>query len=263
MTDETQPHPTRRPVRRVLAVIGVVVLVLAALSGIAWATRSTDQATVSIDESFSRVEIDVSAGTVELVGTSDDGATLESRTEHSWFSDASVKHEIDGDTLHITGDCSGTLVLSAWCVTNVTLSLPADVEVVAKSSAGTVTARGLEGETRLESSAGVVRVEDQSGDLTAHSSAGRVVVDGLSADTANVTSSAGTVEIHAVQPPRSLDAESSAGTVRVSLPDGVSYDIDADTSAGSTTVDAPSDPSSQYKVRAFSSAGSVTVTTGD
>jgi DUF4097 and DUF4098 domain-containing protein YvlB len=97
----------------------------------------------------------------------------------------------------------------------VTLTVPADVDVTAKSSAGRVSATGLEGSADLESSAGRVDVRDHSGELRAHSSAGVVVVEGLASDDAEISSSAGTVDVTAVEPPRNLVAESSAGDVTV------------------------------------------------
>ncbi|HEY9410834.1 MAG TPA: DUF4097 family beta strand repeat-containing protein [Jiangellaceae bacterium] len=259
MSYETQQRTSGSVARQVLILVGIVIAVVVGVSAASWATRSTDRATETIDESFSKVELDVSAGRVEIIGSDTDETTLESRTQSGWFQDAKVTHEVDGDTLRITGDCSSRFWFS-FCATDVTLTVPSDVEVVADSSAGSVTARGLEGTTNLESSAGSVRVEDQSGRLTAHSSAGQVIVDGLRSDTAKITSSAGAVEVNAAVAPRSLDAESSAGRVTVTLPSDATYDVDADTSAGDTTVDVTTDPSSEHKVRAFSSAGAVTVT---
>jgi DUF4097 and DUF4098 domain-containing protein YvlB len=78
-----------------------------------------------------------------------------------------------------------------------------------------VSATGLEGSADLESSAGRVDVRDHSDELRAHSSAGVVVVEGLASDDAEISSSAGTVDVTAVEPPRNLVAESSAGDVTV------------------------------------------------
>lgn len=252
---------TGRAARRTLTVIGVVILAVGGLAAVSWSTRTTEHASTTIDDDFSRVEIDVSAGQVDIVGGSDGSSELETSMTHTWLGAAEVTHEIDGDTLRIEGTCGRRLMMTGWCETDLTLSVPAGVDVVAESSAGTVTARGLEGSANLESSAGTVRVEDHDGDLVAHSSAGGVVVDGLRADTAKITSSAGSVEVHAATAPTSLDAESSAGRVVVTLPDDETYDVEADTSAGSTNVGVATDPSSQYKIRAFSSAGAVTVDT--
>lgn len=257
------PERRRHPVLRILAIVGVVLLAIAALSGVSWALRTTGGDTVPITDSYDQVAIDVSVGEVVIQAGSGSETTLEYETESGLWRDAEVRHEIDGDRLVIDGDCGGgwLRVPFGYCRADVTLTVPADVDVVASSSAGRVSATGLQGSADLESSAGRVDVRDHSGPLVAHSSAGVVVVEGLASDDAEVSSSAGIVEVTAVEPPRNLVAESSAGAVRVTLPD-VPYNLDADSSAGDVDVQVATDPESDYHVRAHSSAGSVTVTAG-
>lgn len=257
MTIETQTRRTARPVRRGVSVAGIVALGLAGLTALSWVTHSSD--TVAIDERIARVEIDVSSGLVEIVGSTTGETAVEFEARSGWIRDSDVTHEVDGDTLRVEGGCDSGILFGLWCKSDVTVTVPADAEVVTHASAGSITATGLSGRTVLESSAGEVVVEDQSGRLSAHSAAGSVRVDGLDTDTAKVTSSAGEVEVNAVRPPRSLDAESSAGDVMVTLPDDVSYDVETDSSVGQETVDVPTSPGATHEVRAFSSAGRVSV----
>lgn len=258
-----QPERRRRPLVRILAIIGVVLLAIAAVSAVSWALRTTDRGSDSIPGAYDRVEIDVSVGEVVIEAGAGDQTTLEYQTESGLWRDAEVRHDIDGDRLVIDADCGGGFlrIPFGYCRVDVTLTVPADVDVVASSSAGRVSATGLQGSAELESSAGRVDVHDHSGPLRAHSSAGVVTVDGLASDDAEITSSAGVVEVTAVEPPRNLLAESSAGAVRVTLPDEA-YDLDADTSAGDVRVEVSTDPDSEYHVRVHSSAGDVTVTAG-
>jgi hypothetical protein len=263
----TEPQTSRRssrPLLRILGIIVVVVLALAALNAAAWALRSTERDTIPIDDTFDRVEVDVSAGRITVEASADGSASLTAETEAALFASADVSHEVVDGRLVVSGDCDrGIWLVGGFnCSTDVTLQVPADVDVVATSSAGAVTARGLTGGADVRSSAGRVRVEDHSGALRAHSSAGGVTVTGLSSDDAEITSSAGGVEVTAVTPPAALLASSSAGGVTVTLPGDVAYNLEADTSAGSTTVDVATDPSSPYRVEARSSAGSVTVRPG-
>lgn len=257
------PRRSRRPLRWV-AIIGVVVLVLVALNVVAWALRSTERDTFPIDETFDRVEVEVNAGQVTVEASSDGSASLVAQTEAALFASAEVSFDVVDGRLVVTGECGRTPWVIGWarCRTDVTLQVPADVDLVARSSAGSVTARGLTGTADVRSSAGSVRVDDHTGPLQAHSSAGGVVVTGLDSDDAEVTSSAGGVEVTAVSPPADLRASSSAGGVTVTLPGDVAYNLDADSSAGGTTVDVPTDPSSPYRVEAKSSAGGVTVQPG-
>ena len=262
MTEEP-PERRRRPLARILAIVGVVLLAIAALSAVSWALRSTDSDFVPISDAYEEVEVDVSVGEVVIEASNGDKTTLEYRTESGLWREADVSHRIEDDRLIIDADCGGgwLRVPFGYCRVDVKLTVPPDVDVVASSSAGRVSATGLQGAADLESSAGRVDVHDHSGPLQAHSSAGVVAVDGLASDDAEITSSAGVVEVTAVEPPRNLVAESSAGQVRVTLPDE-DYDLDADSSAGDVNIEVATDPDSEYHVRAHSSAGDVTVTTG-
>jgi Putative adhesin len=260
MTTDTPRR--RRPILRILAIVGLVLLVIAALNALSWALRSTDQNSVAIADPYERVEIDVSVGEVIVEAGSGDETTLEYRTESGFLRSAEVRQRIEGNRLVIDGDCGRSWLPLGYCRADVTLTVPADVDVVASSSAGRVTAIGLEGSADLESSAGEVDVHDHSGPLRAHSSAGGVTVDGLASDDAEISSSAGVVEVTAVEPPENLVAESSAGDVRVTLPDE-DYDLEADTSAGDVRLEVSIDPDSEYHVRVDSSAGDVTVRTED
>lgn len=263
MTYESRTR-SRRVWPRVLIALVVAVLAIAAVSAAAWALRSTERDTFPVEEQFDRVEVEVGAGRVHVEALENGTAEVVAETEASLFRAAEVSHSVDDGTLVVTGSCSRGFWLIDWggCSTHVTLRLPSDVEVVAHSSAGRVTASGLTGAADLRSSAGRVEVADHTGPLRARSSAGRVEVTGLTSDDAEVSSQAGSVDVQTLEPPRRLDVSSSAGSVTVTLPDGVAYAVDAETSAGSTSVEVPTDPSSEYQVNARSSAGSVTVRPG-
>lgn len=287
MTDEARPPSIQRPVRpepapirpgagrpsagragagrtarrvgRVwqgLSIAGIVAVALAGLTAISWLTHSSGQ--VAVDKVITKVEIDVSSGLVEIIGSDADRAALEFEATSGWNRDGGITHEVTGDTLVVDGGCDTGPFLGLWCRSDLKVIVPAGVEVAA-TSAGSITATGLSGPTELNAHSGDVSVNDQTGRLTAHSAGGSVVVDGLDTDTAKVTSSAGPVTVHAVRPPRSLDAESSAGDVTVRVPGGVSYDLETDSSIGDETVNVQTLPGAGHQIRAFSSAGSVEV----
>ncbi|PSL06066.1 putative adhesin [Haloactinopolyspora alba] len=264
MTDQLRPREADqpvgpRPIRRSLSVAGVVAIGFAGITALSWITHSSDR--VDIDERIDRVEIDVATGHVEIVGSPAGETALEFEVESGWSRDGRVEHDVDDGTLRVHGGCDSGVFLGLWCESDVTVTVPTDAVVTAEASAGSISATGLSGTTELEASAGEIRIEDQTGPLTAHSAGGRVTVDGLATDVAKVTSSAGPVTVHAVRAPDSLDAESSADDVTVTLPDDVSYDVESDSSTGDATVGVPTAAGSVYKVRAFSSAGAVDVRT--
>lgn len=246
--------------RRIITTAVVCGVAVGAVAAVSWATRSDATNDATITEPVDTIEVDVGAGEVEVIGSTRDDITIEWRERSTMLSDATVTHQVTGSTLRVVGDCDGSLWFTR-CSTDVVVRVPAGVDVVAESDAGSVTAAGIEGTTEIRSSAGRVRAEDQVGDLVAHSDAGAVVVDGLLAGAARVTSDAGPVTVDALEPVTDLVAESAAGNVRVTVPaDGEPYAVDAATDAGSTTVDVATDPTSHRTIRATSNAGSVTVT---
>ncbi|WP_116952407.1 DUF4097 family beta strand repeat-containing protein [Jiangella endophytica] len=250
------PGVRRRPVRRGLSFAGIAAAAFAGLTAVSWITHSQDSVTVA--ERVDRVEIDVSSGRVEIVGSPSGETRLDFSVKSGWSRDGGIEHSVAGGVLRVTGGCDSGL-FGVWCESDVTITVPSSASVSAEASAGTLVVSGLSGATWLDSDAGSIEVSDHRGPLTAHSDAGSVRVSGLDADVVKVTSSAGEVEIEAVSPPRSLDAESSAGSVRVSLPGDATYDVETDSAVGSELVTVDSVPGARHEIRAFSSAGSVEV----
>ena len=247
----------KRPVRRGLSLAAIAAVAFAGLTAVSWVMHSSE--TVTIAHAITRVEVDVSSGHVQIVGSPDGTTELEFEAKSGWSRDGRVEHEVDGSTLRVHGGCDSSVFLGLWCKSDVTLTVPADATVVADATHGTMTVSGLSAGAELGAHAGDLRVDNHTGELTAHSAAGSVTVTGLDADVAKVTSSAGDVSVDAARPPRSLDAESSAGDVRVTLPGRAYYDVETDSSIDDVTVDVPVREGSVHEVRAFSSAGSVTV----
>lgn len=141
------------------------------------------------------------------------------------------------------------------------------------SSAGEVDISGLtgtsDGTITVRASAGGIDIENVYGfgELNVKSSAGGVDLEGVTVGSAVVKSSAGSIEIKDFE--GSLEADSSAGGVEVSLRDGAysdaKYSVSLKASAGSVEVDGRHIKGSEYSfgsgskyiIHIKSSAGSV------
>ncbi|AYY12440.1 hypothetical protein EF847_06700 [Actinobacteria bacterium YIM 96077] len=270
MTPESTRHEPARPAaasriagtRRQASMITASV-VLVAVIALSWATRSSDVSAVAFDEQVTRVEIQISSGDLTITGTTSGTPQLRSHSDDGLIRAADVTHRVDGGTLHVEARCHGNSIVPTFgCRADIDLSVPGGVAVVAESSGGSIETRDLRGDTTLESSAGPIDVAHQGGPLSARSTGGDVVVTDLAVDEAQVTSTAGSVQVESSVPPRSLDAESSGGPVSVTVPAGHTYDVQASSRVGGATIDASTNHSSIFKVRAFSNAGPVNVGTG-
>ncbi|WP_162451830.1 DUF4097 family beta strand repeat-containing protein [Phytoactinopolyspora mesophila] len=248
--------------RRRWRMVALFVVVVTAVGVFSWFTRSADTTAVTVEDAVTVVEVNVAAGDVEIIRGDDSHVWFESRTEDGWIRAARIEHAVSGETLRIEGDCRGNSFVPAFgCRTNMTVRVPDGVAVRVQSDAGSIDAANLTGDTNLEVNAGEIDVIDQIGPLRAHTTAGNIRVTRLGAHDARVSSKAGAVDVHAITAPRSLDAESSAAQVTVTLPADQRYDVEASSRTGEVSVNADVSHTSIHKVRAFSNSGDVTVTT--
>lgn len=188
----------------------------------------------------SRVEIDSDAGDVVLRPGGD------ARVEHTfrWTgTKPELTESLDGDVLRITARCPRP---QERCETDLTVTVPGTVAARTRLAAGDVQVDGLTGTQDHQTAAGSVRAED---------------VGSEGADV-SARSTAGDVEVRLSRPPRTVDVGSTAGNVRLVLPVGPVYRVDARSTVGEVRVDVARDPGAAISIRARSTAGDVTVTSG-
>jgi hypothetical protein len=214
---------------------------------------------VSFPAGIRRIEVELEAGSVVLRGGPTD--TVSGVRHASWGLRPPVIDEIvTGDTLRIRASCIPWM--GHWCGVSYTLDTPRGVEVVAHSAVGRVTVEHVDGDVSASSDAAAVVLTDIGGRVAANASAGRIEATGLRGPVAVAESSAGSVTLAFVAPPTDVTARSTAGAVRVEVPDdGTAYRVDADASRSEASVGVPLDPLSAHRITASSSAGSVTVST--
>ncbi|MGY1749953.1 DUF4097 family beta strand repeat-containing protein [Modestobacter sp. SYSU DS0511] len=248
---------------RVLVVSSALLVVLVASGLVAASVARSSAAGRESHPGVTSVEVDQDcAGDVTVLPADAGGDAVEVARADRWtFGRPRHTAEVVDGRLTVSTDCPD-LQLFWTSASDLTLRVPAGVEVRVSAGAGAVRARGTTGDLDLSTSAGEVAVSDVTGRLHLSAGAGRISATGVTAEEVTAESSAGQVTVSAVAPVERLSATSSAGAVTVELPDdGTRYDVRADTSAGAITVDVPQDPDSPRVVEARSSAGSVTVRT--
>jgi len=189
-------------------------------------------------EPVSRLVLDSDSGTVDLSAGPDGAANVKQRLRWDQTK-PEVTVAVEDDTLRVTARCPRQ---NNRCEVGFTITLPAATVVEATTGAGSVEATGLAGNQRLVTSAGSVTAAD------------------LNAKTVDARTSAGSIELGFAGTPQAVTAESTAGSVEITVPrDATRYRVDADTTAGRRTVDVATDDASERTIRARSTAGSVTV----
>jgi hypothetical protein len=242
-----QPSGGRRSGRTILIIVlalGAIALIWGAISAASLANRRTQDLQLTTESTSSNVRVDNECGPIALREGPAGVVTTDAKVRYAWRR-PNVTSRVDGDIVAVEVDCP-----ALGLMTSVTLvvQVPPDGSVEARSSAGSVKAEGL------------------SSDLDLGSSAGSITATGLTSRNVVADTSAGSVSLtwSGDADPTAVEASSSAGSVRVLVPDvaGVAYNVNADSSAGSVTVNVRTDPSSDRRIRATSSAGSVLVAYG-
>lgn len=252
------PAPRRRrPLRTLLVVVAVVLGVLLTFLVASVALQRTETGRLAVAEPVEQVRLDLRVGRVELMAGDDDRVDV-AYTRRSISSAPDLDLAVVDGVLTL-GDACGGSIIAFICSVDYTVTLPADTDVVGATAAGDITIEGLSGDIDVATSAGAIDATGASGEVRLRSSAGDVTLLDSTASRIGVRTSAGDVEVTALEAPDEIDAETSAGDVTLFLPGDVGYDVLADTSAGDVTVGVIDDPAAPRVVRARTSAGDVTV----
>lgn len=215
-----------------------------ALTAIGFATRDSATRDLVTETPAAAVSVENECGPITL-RQGPAGAVSTRATLRYSRSAPEVTSTLEDGVVVVKVECAPFTAFGFGSTASLTVEVPPNGTVEARSSAGSVTAERL------------------SSDLTLHSSAGSVSAADVTSKVVAADSSAGSVTLAwaGTADPTTITAHSSAGSVRVSIPDvaGVSYQVEADSSAGSVSVDVRTDPQSDRTIRATSSAGSVRV----
>jgi DUF4097 and DUF4098 domain-containing protein YvlB len=117
------------------------------------------------------------------------------------------------------------------------ITVPASTQVRVRASAGSITVRGTTALVDVESSAGSVTVSDTTGAIVARASAGSIDVRDA-VGSVDLRASAGSIN-YAGAPTGECRLDSSAGSIKIALPERANVTLDMTTSAGRITLDTP------------------------
>lgn len=196
------------------------------------------ETTTRVHEGVARLVVDIDAGDVSL--RAGDGGFAAVTSAVRWTGTRpEVTQTVDGNTLTVTARCPDRTGVER-CEVDLTVDLPPSAP------------------SDLQVGAGDITGTDVTGEHVWNSSAGDVTAVELGAAAVRARSGAGDVDLAFAAVPLSVDAETVAGEVLVTVPDDAGYAVDARSGAGETVVEVPTDPGGA-SIAAFSSAGDVTV----
>ncbi|ACZ29252.1 hypothetical protein Xcel_0213 [Xylanimonas cellulosilytica DSM 15894] len=206
------PAPAPRSRRKVFLVGGLilgVLLIAQAAVLLVDLTLSKTETTHRTYDAVSVVEL-VADGAVNVAAA--EGDIEVDAVAHSGIRAPRYSVQEQGDRLVVTHRC-GPWSWGTWrCSGGLDVTLPADTEVVVRTSNGDVVASGLAGDANLRTSNGRIEALRIDGRLTARTSNGSIAVRDAGGDVEARTSN-GSVEVARVG--GSLEAETSNGRVDV------------------------------------------------
>ncbi len=244
---------------RIMCGLGAFAAIAATtVSLVGWISETTETSSHTIDAAgITGIDVGTNAGAIVVSGGDQDSIEITHRASYA-FAKPRLDETTENGTLTLDARCNR--IALGPCDVSYTITVPEGISVRARSGGGSITVRDVEGAVDIYSSAGGARAERLGGTLVIRSSAGGIDAVELRSRFVEAVTSAGSVRLSFVVAPDSVRAESSAGSVRVTVPDDpTTYRVDASTSAGTTRVRVRTDPTSQRSITASSSAGSVFV----
>ncbi|MER5862511.1 hypothetical protein [Kitasatospora sp. NPDC002040] len=221
--------------KRVLAGIGVAVVVAAGATGCAG--QEEREVAYGVTEAVRTLVVDGGTGDVEVVG---EGSEVRV-TEHQSYRGAApaAEHRMVDGTLTLSYRCPGD-----DCGVSYQVRVPAGTVVRVKAGTGSVRLVGLTGEVAASAGTGGIRAER------------------LGSAKVELTAGTGDVKAGFAVAPTDVRVKAGTGSVRVTVPKGEEYAVEAAAGVGSVDVQVPIRTLSERKIVARAATGDVTVSGG-
>ena len=218
---EVPPGPRRRLRWKIVAGVGI----LAALSGAAiaadYATNSSSHSTHSFVEPITTLDIDISSGSVRVIGGTASTVTVDVTT-HGGLRRPSRVETVVGDRLVLRSDCDYHL-LTPTCSTDYVIHAPANVAIVIDSDGADIDLVNVTGDVDMDLNGGDVDMQFASA-------------------------------------PHSVEVDANGGDVDIVVPDdAATYDVESETNGGSTQVDVRTDRESPNHIDISTNGGDIDV----
>jgi DUF4097 and DUF4098 domain-containing protein YvlB len=229
---------SRHAVWAAIGALGVAVLAACGSPAPVIGPVSSTPSSYSVPEQVTKLVLDAPAGNVDITGT--DGATssVQETLRYSGDRMPQAHHDLSHGTLRLGYSCPSG---SHDCDIDYRISVPRAARVVVREQAGRVNINNVDG---------ALSVDTQAAEVTG---------TGLRADTATVTSQAGAVTLTFLSAPNRVDVRTEVGAVRVILPKGDPYAVDASTTVGATEVSVPVDPNAPRHITVQTTTGTASV----
>ncbi|MDH6704608.1 DUF4097 and DUF4098 domain-containing protein YvlB [Kitasatospora sp. MAA19] len=220
--------------KRMLGAVAITGAVLVGMSACLPVGDDQEHRTVGygVAEPVRELVVDAHTGGIVVTGGGDAVHVVE---EQNYRGDVPrTTHEVKDDVLRLTYDCRG-------CGVGYTVQVPAGTKV------------------RVTQETGGVRLVGLAAEVEATVETGGVEATGLTSKDVRLSTGTGGVRVDFAAAPEKVEAKASTGGVRVAVPAGEAYAVDAHAGAGGVDVRIPSQPGAARSITARTGTGGVTV----
>jgi hypothetical protein len=265
----TTPDPsdtaTRDPGSRVARAVWITIGGVLAIAALAWGTYSVisilaheehvERSTFASSD-VTALAVSNDSGSVTIVATPGDTIEVVAEVSDGW-QPTDVSSEVVDGVLVLRAGCP--VFVSPWCNVHYTVAIPGDRAVTVDGS-GPVRVRGMTAPIDIDSDDGRIELDEISGDIDVSNDDGRIIGRRLSASTVDARNHNGSIELSFLDPPQSVTAHTSNGSIEVVVPDTeILYRVEMDTRHGGTDNLVRTDPNSDHVIDLSTSNGSITV----
>jgi hypothetical protein len=186
------------------------------------------------------------------------------RSTLTWsFREPDLQLRTNGGVLTVDTGCPKQWLLTD-CSVDLDLTVPPGTALELATEVGDITGTGAGGPlTAVTRTGDISLTATGSATVQAFTSTGDVRVNGAAAGAdLEMTTSTGDVTVALDTVPTRVQARSSTGDLRITVPGGQSYQVDALTDTGDRSVQVPTDPASTHRISARASTGDVRILAG-
>jgi hypothetical protein len=211
---------------------------------------------VQADGPIDRVDIDLDAGEVMLVGHEGEGV-LGTVTSRWTDQPPEVVHYVQDGVLHVLGRCDAYAVP---CLVDVSLTVPPGADVRVDTDVGSVTVRAIDGDVEVSTLDGDVEARAIGGGLFVESGGGDIRGEELTGALVDARTMDGDVSLSLTTAPSRVVGRTASGDVHIRVPDGT-YRVEADAQGGEVEIASAilQDTSADAVIVAESASGDVHV----
>ncbi|MEV7596464.1 hypothetical protein AB0O91_03645 [Kitasatospora sp. NPDC089797] len=223
--------------RRVLGAVAITAAVVLGMQGClpSWGDDRHRTVDYGVAGHVQELVVEGEDGGIEVIGTGDSVQVVERQTYRG--SAPRTTHEVTDGVLRLAYTCDS-------CGVGYTVRVPAGTKV------------------RIKAQNGGIRLTGLAAQVDAAVENGGVVADGLTSPTVHLSATDGGVRAGFAAAPATLDARVGNGGVRLRVPSGEAYAVDARAGAGGADVRIPSQPGAAHTITARAETGGVTVSGG-